>query len=100
LGILGLILWQILDLPIIALICAIIADLSFGIPTIIKTWKKPETETPFAWSMSSLSGLLSLLAIQHFVFYEIAYPLYLFIFDTIVWLLVLRIIRKNNSIKI
>lgn len=42
-GILGLVLWQLLDAPIIVLILAIIADLSFGIPTIIKTYKNPES---------------------------------------------------------
>lgn len=95
LGILGLILWQLLDAPIIALILAIIADLSFGLPTIIKTYKDPESETYFAWLASTMSGLLSLFAIEHFNFSEVAYPAYLFIFDSIVLFLVLKIISKK-----
>jgi hypothetical protein len=35
LGMLGLILWLTLDMPILALICAILADFCFGIPTIV-----------------------------------------------------------------
>ena len=94
-GIIGLILWQVLDMPILALICAIIADFSFGIPTIIKTFKDPSTETPFVWIMATLSGLFSLFALQNFSFSESAYPIYLFMFDSIVLILTLKIITKQ-----
>jgi len=96
-GILGLILWQVLDMPVIALVFAILADLSFGLPTIIKTYKDPSTETPFVWATATISGLLSLFAVKSFAFHEAAYPLYLFIFDAIVLLLVLKIISRNTK---
>ena len=95
LGILGLILWQTLHMPILAILCAILADLSFGLPNITKIYKNPNTETSFVWFMASLSGLLSLFAIQTLTFSESAYPIYLFIYDTIVLLLVLRVVRKK-----
>lgn len=94
-GIIGLILWQVLDMPILALICAIIADFSFGAPTIIKTFKDPSTETPFVWVMATLSGLFSLFALRNFSFSESAYPIYLFIFDSTVLILTLKIITKR-----
>lgn len=97
LGVLGLILWLTLSMPVLALVCAIAADFAFGLPTIIKTYKDPSTETPFAWIMATVSGFLSLFAIETFAFYEVAYPVYLFIFDSIVLLLVLRVIRKAKS---
>ncbi len=96
LGILGIILWQTLDMPVLALICAIIADFSFGLPTIIKTYKNPESETYFVWFTATISGLLSLFALKSFVFSEVAYPLYLFIFDSTVLLLVLKIVKKKS----
>ncbi|MBU1149236.1 hypothetical protein KKI23_04055 [Patescibacteria group bacterium] len=101
-GILGLILWLLLDMPIIALICAIVADFSFGVPTIIKTYKDPTSETSFVWITASLSGLFSLFAIHSFTFHEVAYPLYLFVFDSIVLFLVLKInlkIRPNPNFR-
>ncbi len=97
LGIVGLFLWLTLDLPVLALICAIVADFAFGMPTIIKTYKDPSTETPFAWIMATLSGFLSLFAIETVAFYEIAYPAYLLIFDTVVLLLVLRVVRSTKG---
>ncbi len=96
LGVIGLVLWQTLDLPILALICAIVADFCFGFPTIIKTYKDPLSETYFVWLTASISGLLSLLTIKSFVFTDVAYPLYLFIFDTTVLLLVLQFIKKRK----
>ena len=96
LGILGLVLWQTLGIPVLALICAILADLFFGLPTIFKTYKDPNTETSFVWMMASASGLLSLFAAQNLQFHEIAYPLYLFIYDTTVLLLVLKILKRKE----
>lgn len=94
LGVVGLVLWQILNLPILALICAILADFCFGVPTLIKSWKDPSTETPFVWTMATLSGLLSLFALRNFSFMESAYPVYLFTFDLLVLLIVLKVIKK------
>jgi hypothetical protein len=90
LGILGLVLWMIFDMPIIALICSIIADFSFGIPTIIKTYKDPSSETPFIWVTAVLSALLSLFAIESISFNEVAFSSYLFMFDSTVLFLALR----------
>ena len=96
LGLLGIVLWQTLHLPVLALICAIVADFCFGLPTIIKTYKDPSSETYFVWLTAMISGLLSLFAVRSFAFSEVAYPLYLFIFDTIVLSLVLKIVKKKH----
>lgn len=97
LGILGIILWQTFDMPIIAIICAIIADLSFGIPTIIKAYKSPKSELPIAWLSCSIAGLLSLFAVRSFALSEFLYPLYIFIFDTTILLIIL--IFKSKKIQ-
>ena len=94
LGICGLILWQTLSLPILALICAILADLFFGLPTIIKTYRDPSSETRLVWMFAVFSGFSGLFAIGTFAFYDVAYPLYLFLYDMVVFLLVMRVIKK------
>jgi len=96
LGIIGLVLWQVLDMPVIALVSAILADLFFGLPTIIKTYKDPSTETPFVWVMSTISGILAIFAVKAITFNELAYPFYLLLYDGIVLLLVLKIIKRSN----
>jgi hypothetical protein len=97
LGILGLILWQVLDMPILAIVCAIIADFCFGAPTIIKTFKDPSTETPFVWATATISGLLSLFAVKDFSFLEASYPAYLFVFDATVLILALGLITRTRE---
>lgn len=93
-GLIGILLWQTLHMPLLALVCAIIADLAFGIPTIIKTYQDPDSETPFVWIMATVSGVLSMFTISVWAFYEVAYPLYLLLFDSLVVLLVLKVIKK------
>jgi hypothetical protein len=88
------VLWQTLNLPILALLAALLADFCFGVPTILKTWKNPKTETIFPWGMATLSGLTSLFALEVITFTEVAYPLYLFCFDALILLLVLRVVKK------
>lgn len=95
LGLIGLILWQTLDLPILALIFAITADFLFGLPTIIKTFKNPKSETFFAWLFSVFSGIFSLFTINNLTFSDAAYPIYLFLFDLLILLLILGIIHKK-----
>lgn len=63
LGILGVILWQVTGIPEIALIFAIAADFFFGLPTIIKTWKEPTSETPFPWGMNLLGDATAMFSI-------------------------------------
>ena len=99
LGIIGLVLWQTLDMPILALICAIIADLFFGLPTIIKTYHDPSSETRLVWMFSTLSGLSGLFAIGILAFYDAAYPIYLFLYDFTMLLLVTRILKKSITKK-
>jgi len=98
-GILGLIFWLILDLPVVALFCSILADFSFGLPTIIKTYKDPSSETPFVWVSAVISGILSLFAVQHYVFYELLYPVYLLSYDLFVLLIILGVIHSSKYIK-
>jgi len=94
-GLLGILLWQTLDMPILALVCAILADLAFGIPTIVKTFKDPSTETPFPWAMSVVAEIFGLLALKELSFHEVAYPVYLFIFDITIFLIILKIFKRK-----
>lgn len=97
LGIIGLALWLLLDMPVIAIVCAILADLCFGIPTIIKTIKDPSSETIFLWIAHALADAFALLAMQNLSFHESAYPVYLFLYDTFVLLIVTKYYITNKK---
>ncbi len=87
-----LILWGITGNLEIAIIFAILSDFFAAIPTVVKAWKYPETETVLAYSAAAVSVITSLFVIKNWTFSEYAFPLYLI---TINISLVLIIYKKN-----
>lgn len=61
---LALTLWAITSQPLIAIIFAIVSDGFATFPTLIKSWKYPETETAIAYATSMFSALTGFAAIQ------------------------------------
>jgi hypothetical protein len=76
-SVLALILWVLTKQPGIAILFAIIADALASIPTIVKAWKNPETESggPFLGGM--ISQITGLIAAQTGAFTEIGFTIYL-----------------------
>jgi len=74
---LALVLWWVTKEPIIAVIFAILSDLLAAIPTLIKWWKRPETETVWAFVWGLFSASTSFFALKVFSFTEIGFPIYL-----------------------
>jgi hypothetical protein len=93
-SLLALILWGITKQPGIAIIFAILSDLFAAIPTFIKCWKYPETETTVAYSTGLFSAFTSFGAVRIWGFAELAFPIYLIFVNSS---LILAIIRKRIS---
>jgi hypothetical protein len=83
----SLILWWIFGSPIIALITNLAIDLFAAIPTIRKSWKKPQEEDRVAWSITEAGNFFNLFAIDQWLFGVVIYPIYTFIIDGIITLL-------------
>ncbi len=62
LAIVAIILWQITNNPLLAIACALVADILAGIPTIVKTYRDPKSELPLGWFMVAFGALLSLIS--------------------------------------
>ncbi len=89
---LALILWAITREPIVAIIFAIASDGFAAVPTLIKSWKYPETETIAPYATGLFNALTSFAALRTFGFAEYAFPSYLVCIDT---LLILSVWRKK-----
>lgn len=76
-AIVGIIMWAITDNPNLAIAFALLADLLAAIPTIIKCYKYPETESWIAYGVSSVGFTFSLLTIQTWNFESSAFVIYL-----------------------
>lgn len=90
----SLLLWWRFSSPLIALVINIVIDFLGALPTIKKSYYKPETEDLLTWMIFLSAHTLNLFAIKEWSFLLSCYPLYLFcIVATIVVLLLYRKIR-------
>lgn len=98
-SVLALILWWITKEPSIAILFALISDGFASIPTVIKSWKNPETETVSTYILGLCGVLTSFLVLKTFSFSELAFPCYLVFIDSLLIILILRIKIRNLFIK-
>ena len=91
-SILALILWTMTQNPTVAIVFAIASDALAGFPTVVKCWKKPETETwtPFFAGLFGATTAFSI--IKTWSFSEFAFPAYLMVLNSI---LLIAIFRKK-----
>lgn len=76
-SILALVLWAVTANPVVAIVFAIVSDALAALPTLIKSWKFPETETGVAYITSAIGTATSFLAFKSGDFSEWAFPTYL-----------------------
>lgn len=77
LSLLALLLWGITHNAFYAVVLSIAADTLAGLPTFIKIWKHPESESDATFMGGLVSSLCGLLVVQEWHFVEYGFPLYL-----------------------
>lgn len=77
LSLVGLILWMVTKVGNVAIVFAIIADILAAVPTAVKSWYKPETESDSVFLMGSLNSIIALLVIKNWHFENYAFMVYL-----------------------
>jgi hypothetical protein len=89
-SILALILWIVTNQPIIAIILAIASDGVAALPTLIKAWSYPETETGISYVLAFISASTTLAAVRQWTFPECGFAIYLMILSAALSLSVYR----------
>ena len=98
LSLIGLVIWQITGEGNIAILFSILADGFASIPTIIKSYKNPETESSTIYLFSMINAFITLLTINTWNFAHWGYPIYIFIDCLIIFLLVkFRLGKKTED---
>jgi hypothetical protein len=98
LSILGLILWLITKVGNIAIAFSILADGLAAIPTIVKSYKYPDTEMAWPWIATSFGVLLTILTLKKLSFANSSFILYIFVVNLIIFCLVqFRLGEKINK---
>src|SRR6185436_13278404 len=88
LSILGLVLWWITKVGNVAIFFSIMADGLAAVPTIVKSYKYPDTELAWPWIASVVGVVLTLLTIRVWSFANSGFIVYILIVDTLIYALV------------
>lgn len=91
-SLIALILWILTHKSDISIFFAILSDGLAAVPTLIKSWKFPETETAVGYIPGILNNILGLLIIKNWDFSIYSFGIYFILLNTT---LVLFIWRKN-----
>jgi len=93
----SVLLWVIFNNPLIALIMNLVIDSFAIIPTIKKSYLRPEGEDFWAWFGTGLADSLNMFAVERFTFAVLVYPIYMLVSDLII--IVILLFRKKGIMK-
>ncbi len=88
----GTFIWWLSKSSTIGLTSYLFIDLMGIIPTLHKTLKNPQTENKIAWGLILAGNLISLFAIEKFVFSIVLYPIYMIITNSTIFF---TLFKKN-----
>jgi hypothetical protein len=88
LSIIGLVLWYITKSGNIAIIFSILADALAAMPTVVKSFNYPETESAWPYFASTISAILTLLTVKVWNLANIGFPLYIVLITLVIFSLV------------
>lgn len=94
-SIIAIIIWLLLDNPLLSLIIIIVIDTLSFYPTFRKSWNKPQEETLIHYSFASLKFLLAIIALNNFSLLTVLYPLSLVIAN---WAFVIMVIFRKKAL--
>ncbi len=80
-AIVGIILWAITDDPNLAILFSLAADMLAGIPTLIKAYRHPESESWIAYAISTFGFGISFLSIHIYNFENTAFVAYILVMN-------------------
>ncbi|MBY0376851.1 hypothetical protein K2P96_02670, partial [Patescibacteria group bacterium] len=86
----ALALWVLTHNSDISILFAIIADLLAGVPTLVKAWKFPETETALGYLPGILNNILGLLIVREWNFSITSFGIYFILLNTTLMIFIWR----------
>ncbi len=89
--------WIVANSPILAILLAAIADLFATLPTILKAWKYPETETLYTYFVGIIAAAIIIPAIPIWNIENAAFQIYLLFANTTLFFIVMRGYVLRNS---
>jgi hypothetical protein len=91
---LAILLWYLTSNPEIAIIFAITSDALAAMPTLLKGWRNPKTESVWPYLIGIFAPMTSFLAATVWSFSEVAFPIYLVGINLLLLLPLIRRIKR------
>ncbi len=88
---LALVLWYLTKSPDLAIVFAMVSDAAAAVPTIMKAWRNPETESVWPYVVGLFSPLTSFVVATAWGFSELAFPAYLVAINAVLTVSALRV---------
>lgn len=88
LSLVGLALWGITQVGSLAILFSIASDGLAAVPTIVKSYRAPETESYWTYLLNSIGGAITLLTITRWDFAHYAFPVYILSGGALLFLLI------------
>jgi hypothetical protein len=88
LSLIGLVFWYITKSGNVAILLSIMADALAALPTVVKSFKYPETESALPYFTSMISAAFTLLTVKVWNFANIGFPIYIEVISFIIFSLV------------
>jgi len=88
LSLVGLVLWMITKVGNVAIFFSIVADGIAAVPTILKSYKYPDTEIAWPWIATVVGVILTLLTLSTFTFANCGFILYILVVNSLIFTLV------------
>ncbi len=76
LAVLAVIFWALTKEPLTAIVLSMIADFAVTVPTLIKTYKEPNSEPANLWVLYTTGAALEVIATSSFTIYNLLFPVY------------------------
>jgi len=89
-ALLGLIPWALTNDPTISVIIVVGIDVVAFIPTLRKTWRKPESETPVLYAMNVLRHILTLFSLEAYNVATTLHSIAMIVTNTVMTAFILR----------
>jgi hypothetical protein len=93
----GIVLWAFTDNPNLAILFALAADFLAGVPTLLKAYRYPETESWVAYAISAVGFGVAVLAVPTLTFETAAFICYLFILNALLTLFASGRLRRVRA---
>lgn len=85
-AILAIVGWQMTNNPVLAIVLAIVGDLFASVPTVVKTYREPQTEHAGAWGLVTIATLFGALSTEKIDVANLAMPIYLTVMNGTIFL--------------